>query len=66
MLLSEMHVHAYGLSLASFQGCGGEKQPGIDYLCLPDIPPKKHGNQLLVKPIHTFSISPYHRKIDVF
>ena len=51
MLLSEIHIHAYGLTLASFQGCVREKQPGINYLTIPREKPE---TQLSV--IHTFSI----------
>jgi len=51
MLLSETHIHAFGLTLASFQGCVREKQPGINYLTIPREKPE---TQLSV--IHTFSI----------
>ena len=60
MLLSETHIHAYGLTLASFQGCVREKQPGINYLTIP----RKTRNSI-VGNTHLQYNSLHHQKIDV-
>ena len=60
MLLSETHIHAYGLTLASFQGCVREKQPGINYLTIP----RKTRNSI-VSNTHLQYNSLHHQKIDV-